>query len=466
MSATDRRTLLKLAGLGAAVVPLTVAAAEAKPRLAFVLPPLPKIPPLQLRVTDFGAVGDGKTKNTAAIQDALDRCAMLGGGEVEIPSGRFLTGTIFLRSNTRLKLAEGAELTGSDDLADYPVSEVRWEGKWIKGHCSLIHAIDADNIAIVGPGKIRGSDAVGGVPHPPETPLRYPALIEPINCKTVLFDGFSTFHDRMWNLHPTYCDDFTARNLTIRTSEKGRDGIDVDSCRHVRIENCDITTGDDCISLKSGRGMEGVSIGRPTEDVFITGCTFSDFHWACIGIGSEMSGGVRNVRIENCKFNYAKTHAIYIKGQVGRGAFVEDIEVRNIEVRGAEQGLLRINFLSSGRKDENQVAGLAGIPHIANFRFYNVEVHDLPQLVEGWEIHPARPLDGLVLENISGSCKTGLKLAHIRKARLTGIKLDGLTGPLLSTLDVSGTGLAGAVPLPPSEVPPIVPEPATPYRLG
>lgn len=460
---TNRRTLLKFAGMGVAVAPLAVSA-DAKPRPAFAPPPLPVIPPLVLRVTDFGAVGDGKTKNTAAIQDALDRCSMLGGGEVEIPAGRFLTGTVFLRSNTRLKLAEGAELVGSDDLADYPIQQVRWEGKWIKGHCSLIHAVDADNIAIVGPGKIRGSDAVGGVPRA-DTPLRYPALIEPVNCKVVLFDGFSTFYDRMWNLHPTYCDDFTARNLTIRTSQKGRDGIDVDSCRRVRIENCDIATGDDCIALKSGRGMEGVLIGRPTEDVFITGCTFSDFHWACIGIGSEMSGGVRRVRIENCKFTYAKTHAIYIKGQVGRGGYVEDIDVRNIDVTGAQLGFLRFNFLTSGRNDENQAPGVAGVPHIANFRFRHVRVHDLPQLVEGWEIHPVRPLEGLVLENISGSCKTGLKLAHIKGAHLSGIRLDGLTGPLLSTLDVKGTGLAGAVPLPAPDVLPLVSEPATPYQL-
>jgi hypothetical protein len=179
-----------------------------------------------------------------------------------------------------------------------------------------------------------------------------------------------------------------------------------------------------------------------------------------------MSGGVRKVRVENCKFTYAKTHAIYIKGQVGRGAFVEDIEVRNIDVAGAQLGFLRLNFLTSGRKDENQAPGIAGIPRIASFHFRNVRVHELPQLVEGWEIHPARPLEGLVLENISGSCKTGLKLAHIKGAHLSGIRLEGLTGPLLSTLDVTGSGLAGAVPLAVSDVPPVVPEPAVPYRLG
>ena len=126
MSSPDRRSVLKLAGLSVATAPLVAVAADARPRPAFTPPPLPKIPPLKLCVSDFGAIGDGTTKNTACIQDALDRCAMLGGGEVEIPAGRFLSGTIFLRSNTCLKLAVGAELVGSDDLADYPISQVRW----------------------------------------------------------------------------------------------------------------------------------------------------------------------------------------------------------------------------------------------------------------------------------------------------------------------------------------------------
>ncbi len=452
--------------MGGAVV-LTAAPALAKHAAArdFVPPPLPHIPPLQLRVTDFGAVGDGTTKNTTAIQETLDRCSMLGGGEVVIPAGRFLTGTIFLRSNTRLALAADADLFGSGELADYPVMQVRWEGKWIKGHCSLIHAIDADNIAVVGPGKITGNTEVAGMPRP-DYPLRHPALIEPVDCRVVLFDGFSTSYDRMWNIHPTYCDDLTLRNLTIRSSEKGRDGIDIDSCRRVRIEACDIATGDDCISLKSGRGMEGATIARPTEDVLITGCTMADWNFACVGIGSEMSAGIRRVRIENCKFTRAKSHAIYIRGQVGRGGFVEDIDVRNIDVVGVGMGAFRINFLNSGKKDEFQVPGLRGIPHLADFRFRQVRVHDAPQLLEGWEIHPDRPLDGLVLQDISGTCAKGIQLANVRKADITRVHLEGLSGPLLSTVNVAGVGLKAAVPMPAPEAPAPVPEPAVPYKLG
>ena len=125
----------------------------------------------------------------------------------------------------------------------------------------------------------------------------------------------------MWSIHPTYCENVTATNLSIHSVGGNGDGIDVDSCKHVRIEHCDFDTGDDCIAIKSGRGMEGLRAGRLTEDVLISDCTMSDSIFACIGIGSETSGGIRGVRIEHCKFNRAQTFAIYVKSRPGRGAF-------------------------------------------------------------------------------------------------------------------------------------------------
>jgi polygalacturonase len=407
--------------------------------------PQPIMPPAPANIpsrSEEARSGD----STAELQAAIDRLNAAGGGTLVL-KGRFVTGTLFLKSRTRLFLAEGAELVGSDDLAAYPRRRVRWEGRWIEGHCSLLHADDAEDIAIAGPGKIVGSPAVGGMPSA-AYPFRHPALIEPVNCRHVLLEGFSTEYDHMWNIHPTLCDDVTIEHLTIRSSEKGRDGIDIDSCRRVRIARCDIATGDDCISLKSGRGMEGFTEARSTENVLISDCTFADWNWACIGIGSEMSGGVRAVRIENCRFVHAKTHALYLKGQVGRGGYVQDIEVVNAEISGCLLGAIRINFLTSGKRDERQVPGEAGIPRIANFRFTAVRVRDVPQVLEAWEIDSAKPLEGLVLENITGSAAKGLQLAHIRGARIARVKLDGLTGPLLATKDVTGTGLHGAAPLP------------------
>jgi hypothetical protein len=194
----------------------------------------------------------------------------------------------------------------------------------------------------------------------------------------------------------------------------------------VTINGCDFDTTDDCISLKSGRGIEGYTIARPTEDVHISNCTFKDKVWACIGIGSETSGGIRDVYGDHCKCLGAGTFAIYIKSRPGRGAFIENIYMNDLEVSGAKNGFLRFNILNSGIADTpNLVPGDEGIPTIRNFEFRNIKVTDMAELVHGIDIHPRKPLDGFVLENVSGTCKKGISLANIRNAHLSGIKVTG-----------------------------------------
>lgn len=458
-----RRTFLKQAGVGLLALPAASMAKglTATHQPAIVSPPAGNI---SLNIRDFGAVGDGQTKDTAAIQQALDRCSILGGGEVVVPAGSYLTGAIQLRSNTTLRLQKDAVITGSPDLKDYAVMQVRWEGKWIQGYSGLIYAVGAKNIGISGPGKIAGSTVVGGRPSA-DNPLRRPALIEPIDCTNVTFDGFSTEYRVMWSIHLTYCDTVDIKNLHIRSTGGNGDGIDVDSCKNVAIDGCDIATGDDCISLKSGRGMEGYTLLRTTENVHISNCTFADSIFACIGIGSETSGGIRNVVIENCKFTAAKTFALYMKSNVGRGAFVENISVNNIEVAGMEGGLLRFNLSGSGLQDQVPVPGLEGIPTTKNFSFTNIKVTDVPVLVDGVGVHPNKPLDGFTLSNISGTCKKGISLANIKNAKISGINVSGFAGPLLSTYNVTGSGLNGATTLPQPKTPDIIPAPATPYQL-
>ncbi|MBD0288512.1 MAG: right-handed parallel beta-helix repeat-containing protein [Flavisolibacter sp.] len=419
---------------------------------------------LTLNVRDFGAVGDGKTKDTVAMQQAIDRCYVLGGGEVLIPAGNYFTGAIALRSNVLLRLEKDAVLTGSPDFADYPVMQVRWEGKWITGHTAMIYAVDADNIGIVGPGKIMGNHALGGRPTT-QNPLRHPALIEPIGCNNIRLEHFSTDYHLMWSLHPTYCENIFIKGLTIRSTGGNGDGIDIDSCKHVRIDACDIATGDDCISLKSGRGMEGYTLLRTTEDVHITNCTFADSIFACIGIGSETSGGIRNVRIENCKFTYAKTHGVYIKSRPGRGAFIEDIICNNLEVSGMAEGFLRFNLLGSGLQDQVPVPGHEGIPTVKNFRFTNIKVKDVPVLVDGTAVHPDKSLEGFTLSHVTGTCAKGISLANIKKATLSNIHVTGYTGPLLSIHNVTGKGLEGAVTIEGPKVPDPIAANTTPYQL-
>jgi polygalacturonase len=419
---------------------------------------------LTVNVRDFGAKGDGVTKDTAAIQKALDRCGVLGGGDVLFPAGTYLSGAIALRSNTTLRLEDRAVLSGSPDFADYPVTQVRWEGKWIPGHVGLIYAIDADQIGIAGTGKIIGSPALGGRPTA-QNPLRHPALIEFIRCRDVHMDGFSAEYRSMWCIHPTNCENISIRNLTIRTTGGNGDGIDIDSCKHVRIDNCDISTGDDCIAIKSGRGSEAYALMQTCEDIQITNCTLADSIFACIGIGSETSGGIRNVRIEGCTVTHAQTFAIYIKSRVGRGSFIEDIVANNLDVSGTVGGFLRCNVLSSGLQDEAPVTGDEGIPSIRNFRFSNITLHDCPVLAEVTGVHSRKPLDGFALTNVSGNCTKGISLANVHNAELQNIHVTGLTGPLLSAVNVTGRGIEAASALAPAKEPDAIPATVPPYVL-
>jgi len=453
-----RRSLLRNAAQ--ALIAAPVAAAFAQHNEA--QKPTPK-PGVSLSVRDFGATGDGATKDTAAIQQTIDRCWALGGGEVLVPAGTYLTGAIALKSNTILRLEKDAAILGTPDFADYPVTQVRWEGKWIPGRVGLVYAIDANRIGVLGPGKIVGNAALGGRPTA-NNPLRHPALIEPINCNDIRFEDFSTSYNLMWSLHATYCENVSIKNLTIRSTGGNGDGIDIDSCKHVRIDGCDISTGDDCISLKSGRGMEAYTLLKTTEDVQITNCTFADAIFACIGIGSETSGGIRNVRIAHCKFTRAHTFALYIKSRPGRGAFIEDIVANDLDVSGTDGGFLRFNILGSGIQDQNPVPGDEGIPTIRNYKFSNIRATACPVLVDGTAVHPDKPLDGFSLVNVTGTCAKGISLANARRVDIRNIKVTGFTGPLIGIHNVTGKGLEGAATIPAPKVPEPVVAPE-PYRL-
>jgi Glycosyl hydrolases family 28 len=465
-----RRDFLRGAAQGALAAPALTSlgnlavAQDAKPAHERAAAPVRTAPKVTLHARDYGATGDGKTKDGPALQQTIERCAVLGGGEVVVAAGDYLTGALVLRSNVTLRMEQGASLLGSGDMADYPLTQVRWEGRWIKGYSALISAEDGDNIGIGGPGRIVGSAEIRGRVERP-TGLRLPALMEFTDCRNVSVESCATSQAGMWSIHPVYCEHVIFRNVTV---ESGADGIDVDSCRQVLIDGCNFSTGDDCISLKSGRGQEGYMIDRPCENVRIANCTFADSHFACIGIGSETSAGIRGVHIEHCKCVGARSHAIYIKSRPGRGAFIEDIFVNDFDVSGARQGFLRLNTLHSGKQDEFPVPGDAGIPTIRNFQFAHIRVTDVPVLVAALEIHPRKPLVGFSLTDVTGTCAQGIELANVRNAVIRNVKVTGFSGPLLSIANVTGTGLAGAARIDADKLPappePIA-APATPYQL-
>ncbi len=384
-----------------------------------------------LNVRDFGATGGGVAKDTAAIQKALDTCAAAGGGIVVIPDGIYLTGSLILGANTTLQLDSRANLIGSGDIADYPLEQVRWEGEFRAGHRALISVTNATNVTITGGGTIFGPPIeLSHLRNP-----RGPVLIELASCTNVLLENFTTQYQQLWSIHPLLCQNFTARGLTIRTVNLNGDGIDVDSCDGVTIERCDINTGDDAISLKSGRGLAAQNLARPTQNVIIRDCRLHSSIYAAIGIGTEMSGGVRDVKIENCVLS-GRQNGIYIKSREGRGGFIENISGENLTILKSPT-FLGIDLMSKGIQATDPVTGdVAKWPLVKNINFKNVTVQDVRELVAARDIPAARSMSGFTLDNISGTCVRGITLANATGVKFSNLHVTNTDGPLISTNNV------------------------------
>jgi polygalacturonase len=384
-------------------------------------------------VKSFGAWGDGVHKDTAAFQNALDACTAAGGGTVVVPPGRYLIGSIVLGPHTTLQLDAHATLVGSPDIDDYPLERVRFEGEFVEGHRALVSANDADRLGIIGRGAIQGPPlALAELRNP-----RGPLLIEFSNCTHVVLDGFSTSYQRLWSIHLLFCDQATVWNLTVVSSDANGDGLDVDSCRHVLIEHCDMDTGDDAISLKSGRGMEAVRLARPTEDVIIRDCRLVSKQFAALGIGTELSAGIRNVRVENCVLS-GRQNGIVFKSRDGRGGSIENFLGENLVISNSPT-FLAINLLNKGIPATEPVAGdTTRWTLVKNACFRHIRVHHVRDLVLADKIPTERPVEGLTLEDITGDCERGLTLANINQVTLKGIDVTGWHGAFLSETNVQG----------------------------
>jgi polygalacturonase len=388
-----------------------------------------------LNVLDFGAKGDGETKNTAAIQKALDACAENGGGTVLIPEGVYLSGSLTLHGNTTLQLAPRANLVGSPDIADYPLENVRWEGEFREGHRALISASNTTNITLSG-GAILGPPLTLSKLRMP----RGPVLIEFTGCTNVLLENFTTQYQQLWTIHPLFCKNFTARNLTIRTVRTNGDGIDVDSCDGVLIDRCDINTGDDAISLKSGRGLSAQNLDRPTQNVVIRDSRLESSINAALGLGTEMSGGIRNVSIQNCVLA-GRENAIYIKSREGRGGFMENITGNNLTILKSPT-FIGIDLMKKGIQATDPVTGeVEKWARVHNITFKNVFVQNVATLVDGTNVPAARPVDGLTLADISGTCSRAISVANMTNVTFSKICVTGFDGPLVTAQNVKGRGL-------------------------
>jgi len=280
-------------------------------------------------VTQYGAVNDGVTVNTYAFANAINDCSKAGGGTVYIPAGMFLTGAIILKSNVHLYLEAGAVLKFTNNVRDYPVVTSRWEGVEQGVHVSCIFAKNAENISVTGFGVLEGGGEYWWkLFRNGENQYPRPKLISFDSCKHVSITGVRMINSPSWTVHPLCCDDVTINRITIinPADSPNTDGINPESSRNVRISDCHIDVGDDCIAIKAG--TEETAERVSCENITITNCTMIHGHGAIV-FGSEMSGDIRNVTVSNCVFE-GTDRGIRMKSRRGRGGIVEDITVNNI----------------------------------------------------------------------------------------------------------------------------------------
>lgn len=371
----------------------------------------PKFKNKKYYITDFGAKEGVEDYYNNAINKAIDHCHAKGGGMVIVPKGVFYTGPITLKSNVNLHLEEGSILKFSTNPEDYlPGVYSRWEGWDCINLRPLIYAYKQKNIAITGKGILdgqadrtnwwpwkgrvnfgwtegtisqewNGTTENGGrnrlsrmeqenVPWQErimtiEDRLR-PAFIEPQKCKNVLFEGFTVNNAPFWLIHPLMCENVIVRGLTLESKGPNNDGCNPESSRYVLIEDCFFNTGDDCIAIKSGKNNDGRRWNLPSEYIIIRNCTMRDGHGGVV-LGSEISGNVRNVWVENCNMDSPNLQrVIRIKSNPIRGGILENFYIRNITVGECREAIFRVEM-----KYERVFEG-PNLPLVNNFLMENV----------------------------------------------------------------------------------------------
>jgi polygalacturonase/rhamnogalacturonyl hydrolase YesR len=322
-------------------------------------------------LTQYGAKGNGDSDCTQAFRKAIDACSKAGGGRVVVPAGTFVTGPIHLKSNVNLHLAEGAVISFFTSTEDYlPTVYTRFEGTECLNYSPLVYAFEQENIAITGSGTLDGNagitnwwrwkwtqkpdvtalceQAEKGVPVEQRVygeghQLR-PNMIQPYRCRNILIEGVTIKNSPMWHIHPVLSENITVRNVKVIGHGPNNDGCNPESCRNVLIENCYFDTGDDCIAIKSGRNADGRRVNTASENIVVRNCTMKEGHGGVV-LGSEISGSVRNVFVENCVMDSPNLdRGLRIKTNSMRGGVVENVFMRNVDMPQVKEAALKINY--------------------------------------------------------------------------------------------------------------------------
>lgn len=455
----------------------------------FTLAPVPKtsFKKDSFNIVKYGAIADGITLNTKSINEAINVCHAKGGGVVVIPGGFWLTGPVTLKSNVNLHLQRNAVLQFTTDKSQYPIVEGNWEGIPQMRNQSPLSATEQTNIAVTGFGIIDGGGEVwrqvkkdkltesqwnklvasGGVTsadkkswypsevfmkssslknpgaiQPGKTPADYesikdflrPNLLVLTKCKKILLEGVTFQNSPAWCLHPLMSEEIIIRNLTVKNPwfAQNGDGIDLESCRNVLIENSSFDVGDDGICIKSGRDAEGRKRAMPTENVLIRNCVVYHAHGGFV-IGSEMSGGAKKIIVEDCTF-LGTDIGLRFKTTRGRGGIVEDIFIDRVAMRDIPGEAILFDMyyaaqdpvpLAGEKRAPPKVETLPvdeSTPQFQRFTIRNVvcDGADKAIFVRGL---PEMNVKSMLLENITIQAKQGLDMTEANGFALKNVKL-------------------------------------------
>ncbi len=426
---------------------------EFKGEIPFDMPSitLPVFPDKTFNIVDFGAVNDATTKNTSAFAKAIEACFNAGGGTVLVPKGKWLTGPIHLKSNINFHLNKGAEILFSQNTNDYlPVVLTRWEGNECYNYSPLVYAKDCNNIAITGKGHFNGQgqswwhmkhsqdDAaqrlydseVNGIAvkdriFGTEKDALRPVLIQLFNCSTVLLEDYTSKNSPFWNNHIVYCKNVVVRNINLENpyDAPNSDGLDIDSSSEIYITGINANVGDDALCIKSGLNEDGWRVNRPSQNIIAEDYHIGNGHGGFV-IGSEMSGGVKNILVRNCSYKGTEL-GIRIKTKRGRGSYVKNIWFQDIEMENIFGEAIRINMFypaSSAASRNNKLAKFSNI----NFKNITCNGAGIGVLMRGED---EQHINNIHFENVAIKSKVGFEAINVDNSSFNNVNVIPETGP-------------------------------------
>lgn len=401
----------------------------------------------EFAATRYGAVGDGKTLNTPALQKAIDAAAQKG-GVVTLAPGQYLTGALFLKKGVELRLAKGVTLLGSQDLKDYPERMTRVAGIEMLWPAALLNILDQDNVAITGEGTVDGQGKVfwdsywalrkdyepKGLRWIVDYDAKRPRLLVAANSSNVTIKGVTLQRSGFWTVHVLYSKNVTVDGITIRNNVGGHgpstDGIDIDSSSYVLVQNSDIDCNDDNFCLKSGRDADGLRVNRPAEYIVIQNCV-AGAGGGLFTCGSETSGGIRHVIARHLTAKGTGV-GIRIKSALNRGGTVEDIKVDDIQLNGVGTAIqLTMNWnpaysYSTLPADYTEatlpahwkamltkVDPAQGLPHFRDVAISNVRVQNAKTAISA-EGQPNSLLENMRLDHVTMTAATAGGLSYAK----------------------------------------------------